>query len=390
MENCGPSEGRAVNWNRSRVALALSLATTAAVFGVGAWFLLRGSDPISMGTASPTPTVEPISDARSEVWNVFEFGAGGLSVAGEQVPGNWSEVRGRRSVWVAINNGVGGATSQWWGNGQAKHRMPPSFGDVLRGGVAISPDARWIVWTRPANAYDRNPPRVMEVVETATGKVRWSRGADQDAHEQGALAVTNDGVVVFLACTDIRLDETGFGQCFDAKAKAWAPAKDVTRDLPVGVNVSEPPFAGYLPGIGALLDPSGAHNGFVVRSNPDPNADLTYVRLTDDGVLEDVEDLPARTVAVSADERFALVGPEKCTKPGCVWTVVTLDDGEQRELRAPEGTDFRIDGTNAVQASWVERDDLVLLPTVRGGPDSVATAAARCSLEQARCVLIKY
>ncbi len=96
----------------------------------------------------------------------------------------------------------------------------------------------------------------MEVVNTATGRVRWARAADGDAPELGALAVTNDGVVVFAHCTDTVLDSGGSPQCDAARVEAWAPAVGVTATVPAPVSADHGP-PGTVTVSGPWLRPRG-------------------------------------------------------------------------------------------------------------------------------------
>ena len=377
---------------RRRHGLVAGLAAAAAVVAVivGVVATTRdGSDsqqPIEPSTPTPTTTEkttatsEPIPTDPSEVLAVRQVGEQRLQVGGETVPGRWGVNDSRLDVWVAMNTNDDGYESQWWGKGTTTHKMPPSMGQVLRGGVVISQDARWIVWTRPASdAYSKNPPRVMEVVDTATGRVRWSRSADADAVELGALAVTNDGVVVFAHCLEPVVDSMGWSQCDDARVDVWAPGSGVTRTVPAEVTVGHGP-----PGTVTALDPlvraTGAHNGLLVQSSP--NAPPQYVRVGARGEVDVVAALPPGTLAVTADERFVLVAGA-CDAQPCRWSVMSLDTGATRSMAPPDRLAAGL--FHGFLSYVVERDDLVL---VRDAGDPGSPAVARCSLEQARCVLI--
>jgi len=312
------------------------------------------------------------------------YGPGRLRVAGEAVPGRWRLSDSRGDVWVAVRVGSDDYESQWWGKGATPHPMPPSPGAMLRGGVVISPDAHWIAWTRPAgDVDDRNPPRVMEVVDTATGKVRWTRPAGADAPDLGALAVTDDGVVVFAHCTEPVFDSGGWPQCDDARVHAWAPEGDVTSAVPAGVSADHGP-PGTVTVLRPLVQTTGAHNGLLVRR--EPSGPAQYVRLGARGKVVVVATLPPRTVAVTADERHAVV-THGCRHSAqtCRWVVVSLDGGERRPLRG-------VDAARAMLyegfASFVaERGDLVV---VQSRVDvGLPPTLARCSLAQARCVRIR-
>jgi hypothetical protein len=373
---------------RRRAGVIAGLAATAAAVAVivGVLAVTRdGSDPPRPIGPTPTPsptrteTARPATISRdpSEVLAVHQLGRKGLDVAGETVPGRWSLETSRRDVWVAGYSDEVGYTSSalWWGKGTTTHEVPGQ-----RGGYAISQDAHWIVWTRAASGeyQDSQGPRVMEVVDTATGTVRWSRDADADAPEIAALAVTNDGVVVFGHCLEPFRDIIGTAQCDDARIDVWAPRFGVTSTVPAEVSVFHGP-----PGTVAALDPlvraTGAHNGLLVRDTPSGRP--RYVRVTARGDVEVVATLPRDTLVVTADERFALLGCD-----GCGLSVLSLDGGERRRITSLAG----LVGPPPYY-SWpvypyvVERADLVLVRDLT----PPYPAVARCSLAQARCVRIE-
>lgn len=375
-----------------RPAVIAGLAAAAAVVAVVAGLSLidddqsDSQDPVDPTTETPTETENAtLSRKASDVVAVSQS-AQGLTVEGEVVPGTWQLMGIRRDVWVGFQTDENDATSQWWGKGATAHQMPPAVGDFLPGGVVISEDARFIAWTRPAaDVFDPNPPMVMEVVETATGEVRWSRSADSDAYQIGTLAVTNDGVVVFAHCLEPFFDGEGQRQCGDARVDVWSPQADVVRALPDEVAVRFAPLPEAPATWGDLVQPMGAHNGLLVRSSE--TARPHYVRVSNDGQVEVVATLPTDTKAVTADERFALVGGEVgsvCVDDEfrCGWWVLSLDSGERRPIPSLKwpvspGSDF-LDGF------VVEGDDLLLVSEGHSGD-----ILARCSLAQAQCVALR-
>lgn len=371
---------------RHRNGIAAGLVAAAAVVAVIVGVLAvthDGSDsPQPIGptpTPSPTRTTEPAAIPRgpSEVLTAHQVGRTRLQVAGETIPGRWSLERSRGEVWVAGYTDEVGYMSPalWWGKGTTTHEVPGQ-----RGGFAISQNAHWIVWTRAASGEyeDSRGPRVMEVVDTATGKVRWSRDADADAPEIAALSVTNDGVVVFGHCLEPVVDIIGVPQCDDARIDVWAPRSGVTAPVPAEVRVHHGP-PGTVTGLMPLVQVTGAHNGLLVRDRPAGRP--RYVRVTERGDVEVVSTLPRDTLVVTADERFALLGCD-----GCGLTVLSLDDGERRRITSM---------AQLVEPTWeydwpvypyvVERDDLVLVRALT----QPFPAVARCSLAQARCVRIE-
>lgn len=386
--------------HRTGVVAGLVAAAAVVVLIVGVLALDRdGDDPQRpVGPSTPTPTrtdnttetpeLATIPRGSSEVLDARMVGRYRLEVAGEVVPGRWSLDAGRRDVWVAAYFDKVGYMSPalWWGKGTTTHEVVGQ-----RGGVAISQDARWIVWTRATSGgYDGQPslPQVMEVVDTATGEVRWSRNADTVAPDIGALAVTNDGVVVFAQCLEPFVDIIGTRQCYDARIDAWAPSSGVTATVPAEVTVQRGP-AGTIPALTPLVQVAGMpHNGLLVRDTPRDRP--KYVRVSARGDVEVVATLPRNTVAVSADERFALLAT-KCVDRDvvCDWTVLPLDGGEPRPM--PSLADIL---TIANGYDWpvypyvVEHDDLLVVRDL-GDYDHSFPAVARCSLADARCVRIE-
>lgn len=373
---------------RQRVTLVVGLTAAAAVLAViaGALATHRGGDA-TPDPAVPTPTrtptdatdpVRPIPSGQSDVLAVEQVGPARLVVGGRTVPGRWGVDESRLDVWVGKRTDADDYESQWWGKGTTVHKMPPSIGSVLRGGVAISQDAHWIAWTRPkSDVYGMDPPMVMEVVDTTTATVRWSRDASADSQDMGALAVTNDGVVVFARCLEIVRDAIGWAHCTEALPQVWAPKTGVTRTLPAGLVPADWKAGGPT----LLIQATGAHNGLLVQASPSRRA--TYVRLSRRGDVETVAALPSATLAVTADERFALVqGP--CGQERCRWTVVSLKNGARRSIDPPGlAGDAEI---SHLLSYVVERDDLLL---VRWSGDAGSPAALRCSLARARCVRIE-
>lgn len=367
---------------RGVVAGLVAAAAVVAVI-VGVLAVTRGGDDAQPPVGpSPSPSekrtaIDPVDPVvptgPSEVVGARQLGRYRLEVGGEVVAGKWALGESRHDVWTgAFIDEVGYSSSAlWWGKGTTTHEVPGATG-----GVAISPDARWIVWTRPVSGeyQDSRGPRIMEVVDTATGEVRWSRDADADAPDIGALAVTNDGVVVFAHCLGPSADPTGWTKCDGVRLDAWAPRSGVTSI--VSSELDE-----------VLV--TGAHNGFLLRDaapGRTPSVRPQYVRVSAGGDVEVVATLPRSTTAVTADERFALLCDDR--QPLCDWSVLALDGGEPRPIPSLArlvalATDY--DWT--INPFIVERADLLVVRAL--GPYGRAPAVARCSLAQARCVRIR-
>jgi hypothetical protein len=381
-----------------RRAMAVGGVAAAAAAVVLTASLITGNDPDNAPQPAPSPSedrtaIDPVDRAvpvgPSEALAARQTGRFRLEVGGEVLPGRWTLSQSRGDVWVAEYFDEVGYMSPalWWGKGTTTHEVPGQ-----RGGVAISQDGRWIVWTRATSGdYSPSPssPRVMEVVDTATGKVRWSRDADADAPEIEALAVTNDGVVVFGHCLEPTFDIGGTRQCDDARVDVWAPELGRTETLPAEVRVEHGP-PGTVAALTPLVQVDGMpHNGLLVRDTPSDRP--RYVRVSERGDVEVVATLPRDVVAVTADERFALV-PRACGDQGaivCEWSAWPLDGGEPRPIPSlaelvtiATGYDWPVD------PFIVEKDDLLVVRAL-GLEGSYYPAVARCSLAQARCVRIR-
>jgi hypothetical protein len=341
--------------------------------------LVTRNDPGGPPVPAPSPSekrstaIDPVLSTRpSEVLAAQQVGRYRLEVGGELLPGSWLLQDSRRDVWVAPYRDEVGYVSPalWWGKGTTTHEVPGPFG-----GVAISQDAHWIVWTRGASdTYQPAPtPRVMEVVDTATGKVRWSRNADADAADIGALAVTNDGVVLFAHCNRVVPDPGGWPACHDVRLDVWSPKSGVTRTVPTEQT-------------DVLV--TGAHNGFLVSDAARgrwPSARPQYLRVSESGDVEVVATLPRKTVAVTADERFALLCADRHHL--CAGSVLSLDGGESRPIPSLAKFAPITDYEWQINPYVVERADLLVVRTE--GLYGRAPAVARCSLAQARCVRIE-
>lgn len=381
---------------RHRSGMVAGLAAAAAVVAVivGVVAITRDAhdseEPVGPSTTPPTGTqtaIDPVvPHGPSEVLAARQVGRYRLEVAGEIVPGKWELATSRRDVWVgAYVDDVGYMSpALWWGKGTTTHEVPGQ-----RGGYAISQDAHWIVWTRAASGeyQDTRGPRVMEVVDTATGKVRWSRDADADAPEIAALAVTDDGVVVFGHCLEPVVDIGGTPQCDDARIDVWVPSAGVTATVPADVSVDHGP-PGTVAGLTPLVQVAGAHNGLLVRDTPSGRP--RYVHVSARGEVEVVATLPRNAVAVTADERFALLATRCADRfVVCDWSVLSLDGGEPRPMPSlAEIITFGTDYDLPVHPYVVEGADLLV---VRDPGDYKRShpAIARCSLAQARCVRIE-
>jgi hypothetical protein len=386
---------RADRERRRRHGLVVGLAAAAAVLVVVAGLLAitRGDDDAQRPVGPPTPPDKDtpttavdrvaIPTGPSEALAARQVGRYRLEVAGEVVPGRWQLEASRRDVWVAAYFDDVGYMSPalWWGKGTTTHEVPGQ-----RGGFAISQDAHWIVWTRAASGeyQDTQGPRVMEVVDTATGEVRWSRDADADAPEIAALAVTNDGVVVLGHCLEPVLDIGGTPQCDAARIDVWAPRSDRTETVPAEVSAEHGP-PGTVTVLTPLVQVTGAHHGLLVRDAPSGRP--RYVHVSARGKVEVVATLPRNTVAVTADERFALLS-RVCDDVACDFSVLPLGGGEPRPMPSlARIVTFRTDYDWPVYPYVVERDDLLVLRDP--GHWNFFPAVARCSLAEARCVRIR-
>jgi hypothetical protein len=199
--------------------------------------------------------------------------------------------------------------------------------------------------------------------------------------------------VVFAHCLEPTRDVGGTAQCDDARVDVWVPGFGVTGPVPAAVTADHGP-PGSVTALTPLVQVAGAHNGLLVRDTP--SARPRYVHVSARGEVEVLAILPRNTVAVTADERFALLSTE-CTGRStvCEWSVLSLDGGERRPLPALADLVEDAGGVIATDIDWptypyvVERDDLLLVRDLGNYSNGPFPAIARCSLAQARCVRIE-
>lgn len=387
-----PSLDAAPDGVRHRWPVLVAAAVVGLILAGGAQLVLRDRDtapePSRRLDQTPSVSVDPtrsnVSRRPSEGDLVVKDSDGGLSVDGNAVPGRWLEVVAHRgTVWVAVHEGRAGQTSLWWGRGATTHQL-----DQTTTGFAISPSTRWLAWA----ASETPGTRVMQVVDTGSGEVRWSRRIDDSGEHGGPVAVTDDGVVVFNHCLTPATDPGGWPTCTEGRLDVWLPGAGTTDTLPLPASRPEQ--------LDRMVVPSGADNGIIAK--PRREARPTYLRITRDGAVEVVAALPWRAVAVSADERFVLIEGE-CAGPLCPWEVEPFGGGERREVRPPSGWSF-VPSTadrrlvSAPLFTQYGEPLFVLSHTVEeGGLVTVDVASvvspevrsARCSLSEARCVLVE-
>ncbi|KAA1420979.1 hypothetical protein F0U44_01165 [Nocardioides humilatus] len=334
----------------------------------------------------PVPAVIPAGP--SGVLGARQVGRYRMEVGGRVLPGRWELDSVRHDVWTAAYFDDVGYMSPalWWGRGTTTHEVPGT-----RGGVAISEDGHWIAWVRASEGgYDGVPafPRVLEVVDTTSGEVRWSRDAATVAPEIAALAVTNDGNVVFGHCLEPTFDIGGTPQCDAARIDVWAPRTGRIETVPAAVSEGHGP-----PGTVTALDPliqvdGMPHNGLLVREAEGDRPQ--YVRVDKDGEVEVVATLPRNTVAITADERFALL-EDQCADSFvvCGFSALPLDGGQPGPVEAPSklihiATDYDLPAYPYV----VEHGNLVVIRDL-GDDRGSYPPVLRCSLAEARCIRIE-
>lgn len=128
-------------------ALAAGVTGVIAIAAVAAAMALpEPGDPAPSKTAAaptaPTPTPARATPDAAPSWpdqpDVPVEVDGDLWVGGEQVPGEWFGVRGRRTRWI----GVRADRTWWWGNGAQPQRIE---GEVDQG-PAISANGRYLAY----------------------------------------------------------------------------------------------------------------------------------------------------------------------------------------------------------------------------------------------------
>lgn len=343
-----------------RPALLAAAAVVVIVAGLGgvlATFFGGGEDPDPAQptpaptlTPSPSPSqsaeepARPIPTSAPAVPYVVDFG---LYVDGEQVPGEWWMVRPSGQAWLAWGKDF----TWWWGRGSTPHELPGGE-DVT---PALSPNGRYVAVVRVENETS-----MLTVLDTDDGETVGGGpvGVGRFTFDDAAyvLGVLDDGrVVVRRGATDL----------------LWVPGSGSDT-----VDLSE-----SAPGQKVVAATSA---GLVVT---DGDAGPPYLAdISDEGEIVRLGELPEHDdLSVSPGARWLAWTPIGTTG-GEVTSVLTLEvqalaGGQQATLTAPDGWGFKV-------RTWTWEDDDHLVSTV-WSTKVPGERMARCSAQQARCVLLE-
>ena len=339
---------------RRRLALLAAAAAVAVVAGAtGLLATLPGDRDVQPAQPSPSPSTPPstspsptaaapapIPDGAPTVPYVLDRG---LYVDGERVPGDdWWSVRSGGDAWIGVR---GMPLTWWWGRGTEVHELPTGE-DVT---PKISPDGSYVAVVRVEDGdgvltvVDTETGRDVEGTPTTFGPVRPEEGAY-------VTAVTDDGTVV------IRQGD---------QYLTWSESR--TAGTRSGQMVYDATSAGVVAG--------------EVDGGP------TYLaEISDTGRLTKVGDLPEHDDLVVSPAGSWMVWTPAGTTGGEVTAVPSLQvqqlsGGDPATLDAPEGWGFAV-------RTYAWEDDGHLVSVV-SSTEREQDRQARCSAEQARCVLVE-
>lgn len=347
---------------RRRLALLAAAAAVVAVAGAtGLLATLPGdrdvqpaqpspapsTSPSASPSTSPSPTAAPapIPDGAPTVPYVLDRR---LLVDGRPVPGDdWWSVTPAGEAWIAVR---GMPITWWWGRGTEVHELP----DGENVNPKISPDGRYVAVVRAENGegiltvVDTESGQDVEGTPTSLGPVAWDEGAS-------VAAVTDDGTVV------VRRGD---------QYLTWSG--DWTTGTSSGQMVYDATAAGVVAGD---VDPG-----------PEDGGPAYLAEISDTGALTKVRDLPEHDDLIVSPSGSWMAWTPIGTTRGDVTAVPSLQlqplaGGDTVTLEAPDGWDF------AVRTyAWEDDDHLV---SVVSSAEQRQDRLARCSAEQARCVLVE-
>jgi hypothetical protein len=343
------------NWQPMLVAAAVVLIIAGAVAVVAT---SRGDQKLEPAPPPPSPSpsrTEPttrLSDVRPALPFVLDQR---LYVDGEQVPGTWWSVRSGANGWLALRTD----NTWWWGRGAepneiaGAHDVPP----------VISPNGEYIAEVRTENGEG-----VLTGFDTTAGggplgSVPIDLGDRQDGSAVSIRAVTNDGKVIAQG-TNTSLLWLPLAGDVTVDLSETAPGQQILGSAADGLVVTD--------GAGGVIDGAGG--------------EPYLAEISEAGELTPISAIPAHDDVLVSPGAEWLVWTEPGTMGGEVTSVSMLEvqtvDGTQRAtLSAPDGWGFRV-------RSWMwEGEDHVVSPVVRDGEGG--ERMARCSVQPARCVLIR-
>jgi hypothetical protein len=341
------------HWQPMLVAAAVVLIIAGAVAVVGT---NRGGQKLEPAPPSPSPSrTESATRLPTTPPTVPYVLDQRLYVDGEPVPGTWWSVRGGDAGWLALRTD----NTWWWGTGAEPNEIP-GLHDVP---PVISPDGRYVAEVRIENGEGTLTGFDTTAGGERLGSVPIDLGDRQDGSMVSIRAVTDDGKVIAQGTNTSLL---------------WLPlAGGTTVDLSVRA-----------PGQQIL---GSSSDGLVVNDGADGVTDGTagepyLAQISDAGELTRIGAIPTHDDVLLSPGGGWLVWTPPGTTGGEVTTLSTLEvrpvDGSDRStLTAPEGWGFRV-------RSWAwEDEEHVVSPVVRDGGDG--ERMARCSVQPARCVLIR-
>lgn len=341
------------HWQPMLVAAAVVLIIAGAVAVVAT---TRGSQKLEPAPPSPSPSrTESATRLPTTAPRIPYVLDQRLYVDGEQVPGGWWSVRSGDAGWLALRTD----NTWWWGRGAESyeitgpHDVPP----------VISPNGEYV-----ADVRNENGEGILTGFDTTAagerlGSVPVDLGDRQDGSVVSIRAVTNDGKVIAQG-TNTSLLWLPLAGNVTVDLSVTAPGQQILGSTAEGLVVTD--------GAGGVIDGAGG--------------EPYLAEISEAGELTPIGAIPAHDDVLVSPGAGWLVWTAPGTMGGEVTSTPTLEvqtvDGTQRAtLTAPAGWGFRV-------RSWAwEGEAHVVSPVLRDGDGG--ERMARCSVQVARCVLIR-
>ncbi len=340
------------HWQPFLVAASVVLVVAGAVAVVAAG--QSGQEPQPAPSPSPSPSrSEAVVRIPRTAPTIPYLLDERLYVGGEQVPGTWWSVRSGASGWLALRTD----NTWWWG----RDRVPNQLTGIYDVPPVISPDGRYIAQIRRENGAGVLTGFATGPGGKSLGSVPIDLGDPERGGRVSIRAVTDDGRVIAQGTNTSML---------------WLPlAGNRTIDLTVTA-----PGQQILAGTPAGLVVNDGAGGVVDATMGEPY----LAELSDAGELTRLGTLPTHDDLLVSPGSTWLVRTPAGTTGGEVTAVArlegqTLDGVTQVTLSPPAGWSFRV-------RAWAWEDDDYLVSPLEG---QRGERMARCSLQVARCVLVK-
>lgn len=325
-------------WHPMLVAAAVVLIAAGAIAVVTSY--RGGGEPQPAPSPTETTSIQPLTSEAPTVPYVLD---GNLYVDGAQVPGGWWAVQQGGEAWVAQRTD----NTWWWGTDAEPQPVPGQDS----GFAQLSPDGSLfgVVSTEDGGQVLLVDTRSGEAVGVLPIDVGDPRGPDALV----IVAVTDDGLV-FLQGSNRRLMWPGPDGDEVVDLQATEPDQWVGKSTPAGLVVRD-----------------GRREG---------RDDASYLaEPSDDGTLTRLHPWPSEEGVVNPSGTWLAYGGSWGGESVTIPTIAaqTLAGDQRLTLEPPDDRDLSA-------LAW-EDDDLLLAGLY---DDGTPTGLARCSIREARCVVV--